>query len=362
VASCGHGNVPDLDPLLTADLDWERVVESAEHHRLIPALHAALSGRDQSPPALRIRAHKYAWRVLHFTTELAKIARQFEYRRVQFVAHKGPALAQLLYRNSAMRQFADLDLLVAPEEVPAARAALIELGYQPGLPLSPRQEKSFLHSGYEHTFGLRTDPNLVELQWQIVPRFCSVNLDMHALLSRSVPIELDGLRLKTLAPNDLMLVLCVHAAKHEWSQLGMLRDIATLAQFDLDWNWIVAEARRLGILKILQISLLAASELLSVELPIAVQPIRGADEIVSKILVRLQCNYESQTECLEYFRSQLQTRERWRDRAQFVWRLATTASVQEWQAVRIPDRFFVLYGGVRIARLLKKLLGRKKTI
>src|SRR5206468_5565224 len=144
---------------------------------------------------------------------------------------------------------------------------LMELGYDPGLRLSPRQEKSFLRSGYELSFGLNSDRNLVELQWQIVPLFCSINFDMDALFSRSIQIDLDGVTLRTMGQEDLLLVLCVHAAKHEWAQLGMLRDIATLANFNLDWNWIVAEARRLGILKILQISLLAVGKLFDGALP-----------------------------------------------------------------------------------------------
>src|SRR5206468_9261208 len=68
---------------------------------------------------------------------------------------------------------------------------LMELGYDPGLRLSPRQEKSFLRSGYELSFGLNSDRNLVELQWQIVPLFCSINFDMDALFSRSMQIDLD---------------------------------------------------------------------------------------------------------------------------------------------------------------------------
>jgi len=157
--------------------------------------------------------------------------------------------------------------------------------------------------------------------------------------------------------DDMLLVLCVHAAKHEWAELGMLRDIATLANFNLDWDWIIAKARRLGILKILQVSLLAVSDLfhasLQTQLPSAT---RGTAELASAIVARLQHNYEPDTESTRYFRAQLQTRERWRDRARFIWRLLTTPSVQEWQAVQIPDPYFVLYRGVRIGRLMKRFL------
>jgi Uncharacterised nucleotidyltransferase len=357
LACCGHAGQLEITSLLTPDLDWQRVLESAEHHRLIPAMHSALSGKNGVPSTVRVRAHKHAWRVLHFTVELTKIARCFEQRGIDFLAHKGPALAQLLYGNPAMRQFGDLDVIVRSRDFARAKDALTESGYDPGLRLSARQEKSFLHSGYECSFGLNSERNLVELQWQIVPRFCSINFDIDALFNRSALIDLDGISLRTLGGEDLLLVLCVHAAKHEWAELGMLRDIATLAQFSLDWNWIVAEARRLGILKILQVSLLAAGDLfhasLRTQLPLATQ---GAVELASVIVARLQGDYEPDAQSTRYFRAQLQNRERWRDRARFVWRLATTPSVQEWQAVQIPDGYFALYRGVRIGRLMKRFL------
>lgn len=256
-----------------------------------------------------------------------------------------------------MRQFGDLDLIVRPRDVASAKQALVEAGYQSGLQLSPRQEKAFLRSGYECPFGENSERNLVELQWQIVPRFCSIDFDIDALFSRSIQIDIDGLSLRTMGQEDLLLVLCVHAAKHEWSQLGMLRDIATLANFNLDWNWIVAEARRLGILKILQISLLAVGELFDAAWPMQLRsPLQGAMALASAVVARLQHNYEPYTESVRYFGAQLHTRERWRDRVRFVWLLATTSSIQEWQAVQIPDRYFALYRGVRIARLMKRFL------
>jgi Uncharacterised nucleotidyltransferase len=359
VGCCDKEKQSDLRPLLTPDLNWDRVIKSAEHHRLLPALCGALASQNQLPSELRERARSHTWRILQFTAELRKIARCFEQHGIEFLAHKGPALAQLLYGDPAMRQFGDLDLLVKAQDVSRARTALVELGYEPGLRLAPRQEKSYLRSGYEYVFGLNSEGNLVELQWQIVPRFYSIDFKMEALFDRSVEIEVDGTRVRTLGYEDQMLVLCVHAAKHEWALLGMLRDIVTLARFDLDWTWIVTEACRLGILKILQVSLLVVRELFSVDLPEAAQSIpvlRGTADLAHTVVTRLQTNQEPDTESLQYFCAQLQTRERWHDRAQFIWRLSTTASIQEWEAVRMPDRFFALYRGLRLARLMRRFV------
>ncbi len=356
-ACCLPSKHADLTSLLTPRLDWERVIDSAEHHRLIPVLHAALAGENGIPSTLRVRAHKHAWRAMRFTTELARITQNFERRQVEFLALKGPALSQLLYHDPCLRQFGDLDLLVRPQDVWSARTALKELGYASGLRLSPKQEKSHLRSGYECAFDLKSEPHVVELQWQVVPRFYSMSFDLNQLFRRSVQIDIDGTRLRTVGHNDLMLVLCVHAAKHEWSQLGMLRDIAALTHFHLDWEWIAGEAMRLGILKILQISLLAAGVVFSLTLPAPLpSPIAGAAEIASAIAGRLPQDYEPDTESVRYFRAQLRTRERLRDRTQFVWRLATTPSVEEWKTLRIPDRYFVAYRGVRIGRLIKRFL------
>jgi hypothetical protein len=359
VACCKSSNRPALLSLLTSELDWDLVLESAQHHRVLPAVHATLARTDRQPPALRVRAHKHAWRILHFNVELTKIARRFDQHGIQFLAHKGLALAQLLYHDPAARQFGDLDFIVSSQDVPRAKAALMELGYEPGLHLSASQERSYLRSGYEYVFGLRAERNLVELQWQIVPRFCSIKFDIDAFFRRSIQIELDGLALRTLGHEDQMLVLCVHAAKHEWAQLGMLRDIAALMRFDLDWKWIIIEARRLGILTILQISLLAVRELFSVDLPVVLQSrplVRDATELAHTVVTKLQKNREPATESLQYFRIQLKMRERLRDRGQFVWRLATTSGIEEWNSVRLPDRYFAFYRGVRIARLARRFL------
>jgi hypothetical protein len=348
-----------LGPILASALDWDGVLRLANQHRLLPVLHSALRGRDDVPVSIRsaIRAlfEHQERRSLRLTAELARILREFDHHGFRVLAHKGAALGKLLYSDPAMRQFGDLDFLVRAADVPRARSALKELGYVPKLQLSPQQEKEYLRSGYEHVFGLGQERNLVELQWQILPRFYSINFDMDALFARSIELDLDGLRLQTLGREDLMLVLCVHAAKHEWAQLGMLRDIAALAALDLDWDWIESEARRLGILRILLISLRLARNLLGLNVPkLLLQP-HGVEESAATVQSRLVHCAHPETESAAYFRFMIQVRERWQDRARFFWRLATTPSVGEWQAIRLPDSFAPLYRGVRALRLLRRL-------
>jgi len=252
-ACCNHSTEcgADLTNCLRSPLNWDRVLHLATHHRVLPAVHEALHGRSDAPASIRSavdsRFSSHSRRVLRFSALLAGVLRQFKDHSIEVLPYKGPVLAQQLYGNPAMRDFGDLDFLVRTEDVSQAKSALQELGYAPRLTLSSRQQQEYLRTGYEYVFGSATEPNLIELQWQIVPRFYSIAASMESLFKRSVGYEFEGMRVHTLCNEDVMLVLCVHAAKHEWSQLGMVRDIATLERLRLDWQWIMAEARRLGI-------------------------------------------------------------------------------------------------------------------
>jgi hypothetical protein len=350
-----------LSSILASPLNWDQALRLASQQRVMPTLHSALRYRDDVPGSIRSaiceRFKNQERRVLRFTAELARITRQFDHRGIEVLAHKGAALGQFLYGDPAMRQFGDLDFLVRAADIPGARSALTELGYMPKLQLSPRQEREYLRSGYEYVFGLNADCNLVELQWQIVPRFYSISFDMDAMFSRSIDCNLDGMRLRTLGREDLMLVLCVHAAKHEWAQLGMVRDIATLAGLDLDWDWIEAEARQLGTVRILAVSLSLASSLCGLDtsaIPRIQKEISSVTEIAAAIQCSIVAGVEGETESLRYFRRMMELRERWLDRMRVAWRLAATPSVGEWLAVRIPDSVFSFYQGVRMFRLLKR--------
>lgn len=333
----------------------------AAHHRVLPAVHDALHGRDDAPASIRAavdaRFSGHSRRVLRFSAVLAGVLRQFEHHGIEVLPHKGPVLAQQLYGESSMRDFGDLDFLVRTADVPRARTALQEVVYSPRLTLSSRQEQEYLRIGYECVFGSAAEPNLIELQWQIVPWFYSIPFIMDMLFQRSVECEFEGMRVRTLCNEDLMLVLSVHAAKHAWSQLGMVRDIAALAQLKLDWQWVRAEARRLGIQRIVATSLELARTLVGLELPKVFafhSAMLDAEVLASEIRGRMSRAQEPAIDSIGYFRSMMNLRERWQDRIRFAWRLALTPSVGEWQAVSLSDRLFPLYRVMRIVRLAKR--------
>jgi hypothetical protein len=408
LACCAGPEQGDRIPsLLSSPLDWERMLSLVEHHRVVKQVYGKLSGFLHLVPvpffnALRSRYQDNARNALWLTAELVRIVRHLELSGINAVPYKGPVLAEALYGEVIGRQFSDLDILIPPADVPKAKAALLELGYKPGIELARGQERAYIAAGYEMPFRAASGGNLLELHWQILPRFYSIDLNVADLLERAEEISFNGSTLRTLRAEDLLLVLCVHAAKHAWVQLSWLCDIAQVAKSrQLDWNAIRDESRRLGIARIVNLNLLLAHKLLGGPLPFAIQKSllgspkytqsnchserseesavasnrKSADSsrqertsgmavlakdpstnvLADEILRIIEHSAHYDTESLPYFRMMIRLRERHQDQRRFLWRLVVTPSVSEWSAVQLPKSLQPLYRLVRLSRLVKRL-------
>jgi hypothetical protein len=165
--------------------------------------------------------------------------------------------------------------------------------------------------------------------------------------------------LRTLCDQDLMLVLCVHTAKHGWMQLSWLCDIAQLARSRaLDWKALRERAQALGIARIVAVSFLLSHKLLATALPaqLDVQNDPAAEALAQRILCQIVGDSEFDPESVGYFRLMMDLRERRRDRVSFAWRLLVTPSAGEWSAIRLPALLFPLYRVVRMFRLAGRVI------
>jgi len=365
LAFCSAGVCPaSVLELAGQQCDWGSLIRLASHHGLVPTLYQGLAASGVAPSGalneLRASFDAHARQALWLTGELHRILDCLASRGIAALPYKGPALAELLYGNVTHRQFSDLDILVHRSDVPRAKETLRSLGYAAGLDLTPAEERAYLASGYEYTFDSVHGRNLVELQWQVLPRFYSVDFDMEAMFRRAATVSGGGREIRTLGTQDLLLVLCAHAAKHVWLQLSWLRDIADLARSrEFNWESVHRQAQELGITRILAVTFFLAQQFFGAKLPPEAAKAFSADprtaalgQEIAGIIVRGE---EYSTVSPAYFRLMLRLRERRRDRARFLLRLAFTPSVSEWRATRLPAWLFPLYRMVRIARLIGRL-------
>ena len=349
--------------LISLDVRWDVLLEQAEFHNVVPLVCSKLLEFRASLPSnvdkdLERRFAANAQRSLRLARELTKILACLENHSVDAIPYKGPALAQAIYGDVAMRQFSDLDILIRASEYDRAAEAVRELGYEPSTELRAPVERAWLKTGYERGFDGPQGKNLLELQWRALPQFYAVDINVEDWFRRATYISLGEHKVRALAPEDLLLALCVHASKHAWMRLGWICDIGGIARVQrIDYDVVRERAAALGVLRIIEVSLEMAHRLLGGAVPPEFEPKVDGDvqdlcERVTRIVAR-GTDYE--TESLEYFRLMLALRERASDRWRFGWRLLSMPSVGEWEAVALPGPLFPLYRVVRLWRVGKRL-------
>ncbi len=374
---------------------WDQFLDLAERHGILPMAARILLEHASGIPTeieLRLRSayESNLQRSLWFAAELARIARHFDCRQLRVIPYKGPVLAQSLYGDLGMRSFSDLDFLISPTDFEASKQALAEIGYRPSAAFTAAVERMNLRIGYERSFDGAAGRHLVELQWALLPYFYAVglragfrennsryndsrdndyysgefaadDLGVENLLARSSSMVIGGDEVLCLSPEDSLLVLCVHAAKHLWSRLIWIVDIAqTVRTQTIDYALVSRRANALGIARIAGVSLWLAEKVLQVSLPAGAEAMIVSDPQVellgTKFAERLARGQEYELESTEYFKLIFQLRERRSDRWRYISRLVWTPSSGDVAAVRLPEKLFPLYRIVRLGRLARKII------
>lgn len=310
-------------------------------------------------PQIRLNHQANLHRTLLLSRELIRILEHLGAAGIEVIPYKGLALAEYLYGDIAQRQAGDIDLLVRPQDALRARDLLPPLGYRQHSSLPKAAERDYLKSGYEFSFDGSAGPNLLEIQWAVLPRFYAVDFDMSALFRRAEATTVAGYSTKSLHSSDLLLILSAHAAKHAWGRLVWLTDIAQLVtRKTLAWDSIWPQAQRLGMKRILCVTLLLAHRVLDAGLPRSAEPHLdpAAVELAEEMEARITSQASFSVESPSYFRLMLRLRERTSDRIRFLARLGFTPGPGEWNAIPLPDALFPAYRLVRLCRLAAKLV------
>ncbi|MEO5937212.1 MAG: nucleotidyltransferase family protein [Terriglobales bacterium] len=359
---------------LDADVDGARLLQEAADHSMTTMLRRWLhdAERNGAPVALpegvreaqgfraslEERYRAILRQGLRQTAVLVEVMELFRSAGLTALPYKGPALSAEIFGDAALRQSVDLDILLPQDEVLAACRRLAAAGFAPLRPYAPGIEKQLLR--YRAEVGMIRDGILVELQWRLAPEYFSVPLDVRALAARSTLVEVAGSTLPTLCVEDDLLVLCVHGAKHHWQSLKWILDIALLIRKhpELSWTTLEQRARTTGTHRILGLGLLLAEQLLQAPIPAATRDAIRHDEVLlaaAQDILAALAPYRGPQEA-EHHRLMLRLRERFIDRARYLFRLGWQPTESEWESVSLPPALHFAYHGVRLGRVLAKAL------
>jgi glycosyltransferase involved in cell wall biosynthesis len=377
--------LPRIAQLVEQELDWTFLVRTALSHGVTPLLARALDRvpSDRLPgeirDALRIHFEDNRERNEVLTRELLALLDTLAGHRVLAIPFKGPSLGVVAYGDPSLRRAGDLDLVVRENDIQVVCEVLAAAGYrelterESGRPLSPAEHAAYRRYQCEYAFVRDSDGLVVEPHWSIAPNTWALPLDYEGFWSRARPLSIGGREVPSLALEDLPLVLCVHGAKHQWTELRWICDIAALIARhpEIDWCVGLARARAQRSERMLLLGLGLAGRVLGTELPPPVRTRLEADHaagaLVEEVSARLfQADYKA-TAPSRLNRFHLRLREHLRDRIRYTLKTILTPTVEQHiRLLPLPPRLTFLHVPLKLAHdyvalplwLLVRRLGR----
>ncbi len=351
-----------LRELLRKETDWAYLLATAFRHGLLPLLYWQLHATcpERVPPAwmddLRGYFQRLAQRNLASAGALCEVLKKFEAGEIAAVPIKGPALAASVYGNLALREFQDLDFLLAEEEVPKARQALASLGYRPPSPRNAATNAAPPRAASPYRFARDTPRSVVKLHSQTTLRHFPVPPDLERFRQRLQPVSLGGQKVMTLCAEDLLLFLCVQGARNFWEKLSWICDVSELSALpgQINWEHLLQAAGRMGCQRMFFLGLHLADDLLGAPLPEDVARQACADPVVRSLGAQVRRHlFEDAGVPLgawERWMFRARVQERPRDRIRYCFRLATTSTSEDYALLPLPAPPFV-YSLLRPIRL-----------
>ena len=348
---------------IAAGIDWDLLFRHADRHALLPLLYRNL--RLHFPLAIpasqqiREKSFEHGIGNLFLSGALLKILDAMRAHSIRALAYKGPVLAACLYGDITLREMSDVDILVDPASLSAARRVLIDLGYAASLTTTRKQEEARQRSDCESEFCSRDGRVLVDLHWRLTAPHLAARFNFEDFWSRRRHIAIGQNIIPTFSAEDTALILAVHGGKHLWPRLSWLADFAESLRSNLDWQLLRVRALEAGAQRLLLLAFSLADRILHVQPPNEFSTALDTDRVVQNVADDLAKRFSED-------RSQSepeQTRVRWatliqladnrRDGFRCAVRYAFSSGPREWQAVRVPDSLFGFYRLVRIAGLLR---------
>jgi hypothetical protein len=341
---------------------WERVVEIAKRHAVFPLIHRYLSLECASVmPAeamskLRMQSQMIALHNRHLTTELVRLTGLLKADGITAVAFKGPVLAAMAYGSIDLRQFVDLDILVRQGDLPRIAEILTAEKY-----LSPHTRREGLATGYfqeyEDAFSAAGRMGAIDVHWKTTPRSFRFAPDEEFFWSRAQDVEFEFGSVTAIAPEDLLLFICVHAAKHGWVQLGSICDVAETirARPAIDLMAILDQATTLGSRRIFLTGIYLAHELVGAPIPEDIVAIARNDRAVRALARRIALqlfNQASQRDTqLDPWMVPIRSIEGPPARIYYVVRRLLAPTMGDYELIPLPRALFPLYWAIRPFRM-----------
>lgn len=248
--------------------DWQAITAEAGRHGLSSILYQTikdLKAEHHIPEHLwgELRRTFYisAARNMRLFNEMKKVFALFKRIGVPVIALKGAHLADQVYSNIALRGMCDLDLLVKEDDLEKIEKIFLEQGV-----LKDGYNSVEPKYRYHVSYRLPASRLMVEVHWKLFSAPDCCQFDHEAIWQRAEPLVEGQPEVLVLAPEDLLIYVCAHAARHtihmNSRNLYDIKEILEQNRNALSWPEIEERARLWGVQRSLYVFLRLAHELL----------------------------------------------------------------------------------------------------
>jgi len=246
--------------------DWDGVVHQAARHSVAPLLYKRLHAVEEIPVRIRETLRqaylRNTVRNVRLYHGIAKIIRLLSEAHIPVIVLKGAHLAERVYGDPGLRSMDDMDLLIKKSDLPQSQKLLRRAGYYTAQSRFP-----------------------LDIHWTLdfsVPDF---RVDMDQVWARAHSAKIGGVETLVLAPEDLLLYLCLHFAFHhlvKYSELRALADILeTMRHYGnrLDWAEVANRAKQWRVTNPVSLAFMLLMELFRAETPEVIRQALQPDKI-----------------------------------------------------------------------------------
>lgn len=239
-----------------AEIAWDDLAVRAIAFGLAPQLHyrlqqwgLTLPGHAAAKLLVTYRAQEKRYQAIN--TQLGELLSACTQHALHPIALKGAHLAALIYPAPALRPMNDIDILFPSDELTAAERLLRDLAYdgkhksaEMGAGVS-KHTSTFRRAGEQ---GATPNPYLsadsgrmVEPHTSLEESWFGLKVDITpGVRERAIPVTLAGQPAQVLAPDDLLLHICVHFCFHLIQgapAMVQLTDVLAITQVEaIDWS------------------------------------------------------------------------------------------------------------------------------
>ncbi|PTB83696.1 hypothetical protein C9926_01575 [Sulfurovum lithotrophicum] len=346
------------------EMPYHVLIKLAYQHAVIPQLYHTFKTNFPEHPITQITKPYYFSIIqtnMAMSSDLIKITELLNSQYIHTLCFKGPGLATQAYGDITLRQYGDLDILIRKQDKDKALTLLFQKKYIPEITLHPYSKKTFFSKVNVLGFQSPQKHVFVEIHWELLSKNYAIQWDESNLWEETQNIYINEKQLKTLSHTNHFLYLCAHGSKHLYERLSWVSDIDHYIQTQsLHWEEIFTEAKSLGIVRILLISLYLAKSLLNTPLPKEVTTKIAQDPIVKKIVKEIIflhfSNILHNEKSIHSFRLLWNMREKVSDKLRFAWYALFATKLDDFRFIQLPPYLDFFYTVIRPLRLLIKYL------